>query len=45
MRRYLGDMDILKTTIVEAMAHKPERHYFYDGDKPQVVRLMNMTGG
>jgi GTP 3',8-cyclase len=45
MRRYPGDMDILKTTIVEAMAHKPERHYFYDDDKPQVVRMMNMTGG
>ncbi len=45
MRRHPGDMAILKTTIVEAMAHKPERHYFYDDDKPQVVRFMNVTGG
>ncbi|HEB27450.1 MAG TPA: GTP 3',8-cyclase MoaA [Porticoccus sp.] len=45
MRRNPGDIDILKATIVESMAHKPERHYFYDDDKPQVVRLMNVTGG
>ncbi len=45
IRRYPGDMDKLKTTIVEAMDIKPERHYFYDDDKPQVVRLMNVTGG
>lgn len=45
IRRYPGDMDKLKTTIIEAMDIKPERHYFYDDDKPQVVRLMNMTGG
>ena len=40
-----GDMDALKTTIVEAMAIKPERHHFYDADEPQVVRFMNATGG
>ena len=45
IRRYPGDMEKLKNTIVEAMDIKPERHYFYDDDKPQVVRLMNMTGG
>jgi len=45
IRRYPGDMEKLKNTIVEAMDIKPERHYFYDEDKPQVVRLMNMTGG
>jgi cyclic pyranopterin phosphate synthase len=45
IRRYPGNMEKLKTTIIEAMAIKPERHYFYDDDKPQVVRLMNMTGG
>ena len=45
MRRNPGDMEILKSTIVEAMANKPERHYFYDEDKPQIVRLMNVTGG
>lgn len=45
MRRNPGDIEILKATIVEAMAHKPERHYFYDEDKPQIVRFMNVTGG
>lgn len=45
IRRHPGDMDKLKNTIIEAMDIKPERHYFYDDDKPQVVRLMNMTGG
>ena len=38
-------MDDLKNTLVAAMDIKPERHYFYDRDHPQPVRLMNMTGG
>ncbi|MBT8145978.1 MAG: GTP 3',8-cyclase MoaA, partial [Gammaproteobacteria bacterium] len=37
--------DDLKQTIVDAMDIKPERHYFYDRDYAQPVRLMNMTGG
>lgn len=45
IRGYPGDIDKLKTTIIKAMDIKPERHYFYDDDKPQIVRLMNMTGG
>jgi cyclic pyranopterin phosphate synthase len=35
----------LKRSIVDSMAIKPERHYFYDKDHVQPVRLMNMTGG
>lgn len=35
----------LKKAIVESMAIKPERHYFYDKDHVQPLRLMNMTGG
>ncbi|MFM1897191.1 MAG: hypothetical protein RLZZ385_2265 [Pseudomonadota bacterium] len=35
----------LKQAIVKAMDLKPERHYFYDRDHAQPVRLMNMTGG
>ncbi len=35
----------LKWAIVGAMDIKPERHYFYDKDHAQPVRLMNMTGG
>jgi len=27
------------------MEIKPERHFFYDKDHAQPVRLMNMTGG
>lgn len=37
--------DDLKAAIVAAMDIKPERHYFYDKDHAQPVRLMNMTGG
>ena len=39
------DFDDLKTGIVAAMDLKPERHYFYDKEHAQPVRLMNMTGG
>ena len=39
------DFDDLKRIIVKAMDIKPERHYFYDRDHAQPVRLMNMTGG
>ncbi len=35
----------LKQAIVDSMDIKPERHYFYDKDHAQPVRLMNMTGG
>ena len=45
MRRYPGDMAALQGAIVNAMALKPERHYFYHDDKPQVLRFMNATGG
>jgi len=45
IRAHPGDMDVLKTAIVAAMAIKPERHHFYDPDRPQVVRFMNATGG
>jgi GTP 3',8-cyclase len=36
---------MLKQVIIDAMDIKPERHYFYDKDHVQPVRLMNMTGG
>ncbi|WP_272992160.1 GTP 3',8-cyclase MoaA [Porticoccus hydrocarbonoclasticus] len=45
IRAHPGDMDVLKTAIVAAIAIKPERHHFYDPDRPQVVRFMNATGG
>ena len=31
--------------IIKSMDLKPERHYFYDKEHAQPVRLMNMTGG
>ena len=37
--------DDLKQAIIASMDIKPERHYFYDKDHEQPVRLMNMTGG
>ncbi len=45
IRRYPGDRDKLKSTIVAAMAHKPEKHHFYQDDGEQIVRFMNTTGG
>lgn len=35
----------LKQAIIKAMDLKPERHFFYDKDHAQPIRLMNMTGG
>ena len=37
--------DILKSTIIGAMAIKPESHYFDLSETPQIVRFMNTTGG
>ena len=36
---------MLRDAIVAAMDLKPERHYFYEKDHAQPIRLMNMTGG
>lgn len=36
----------LRTQIINAMQHKPEKHTFdIHNDEPQIVRFMNMTGG
>ena len=40
-----SDDESLKQALIASMDIKPERHYFYDKDHPQPVRLMNMTGG
>ncbi|AZZ90509.1 GTP 3',8-cyclase MoaA [Hahella sp. KA22] len=40
-----GRPDQLKPAIVDAMAIKPERHYFNLEEEAQIVRFMNMTGG
>jgi len=44
VRRYPGDMNALKERITEAIAFKPERHYF-DPQSTQILRFMNATGG
>ncbi len=45
VRRHPGNRDKLQQAIVEAIKIKPERHYFSHDEEPQIVRLMNMTGG
>ncbi len=45
VRSHAGDIDALKQVIVDAIARKPERHYFALNGDPQIVRFMNMTGG
>lgn len=45
VRAYPGDRERLKKAIVDAIAIKPERHYFSHDDQPQILRLMNVTGG
>jgi cyclic pyranopterin phosphate synthase len=44
VRRFPGEIEPIKQAIIEAVKHKPERHYF-DVNEPQIVRFMNMTGG
>jgi len=45
LRAHPGDEERLKQAIVQAMAIKPERHYFDVGAKPVIFRHMNVTGG
>lgn len=46
LRRYPGDRQRLKHTIIEAISRKPERHYFeQQQEQPQILRFMNATGG
>ncbi len=45
MRRYPGDTQRLKASIVAAMKKKPERHHFTTDGEVQIVRFMNATGG
>jgi cyclic pyranopterin phosphate synthase len=45
LREHPGDELLLEQQIRVAMDLKPQRHYFYDKDAPQIVRFMNTTGG
>ena len=35
----------IKTTIIQSLSIKPERHVFDQPEEPQIVRFMNATGG
>lgn len=37
--------DEIKSTIIDSLVIKPERHVFDRPDEPQIVRFMNATGG
>lgn len=45
VKAYPNETEQLKKTIVDAMAIKPERHYFDLDEAPSIVRFMNTTGG
>lgn len=45
LRSHPGDSARLKKTLLEAMAIKPERHYFNLAEQPIILRHMNATGG
>jgi cyclic pyranopterin phosphate synthase len=45
LRDPLSDDAVLKQALVNSMEIKPERHFFYDSDHAQPVRLMNTIGG
>ena len=45
LRSSSSTLEDLKEAIIQSMDLKPERHYFYDKEHAQPVRLMNMTGG
>src|SRR5690606_7901670 len=45
LREAPGDTALLKQTIIDAMAIKPEKHHFNLDEAPQILRFMNATGG
>ncbi|WOJ97889.1 GTP 3',8-cyclase MoaA [Congregibacter brevis] len=49
LREYLrspgSTTEELQTVLHDAMAIKPERHYFDNSEEPQILRFMNATGG
>ena len=40
-----GDLEMLKKSIIEGMAIKPERHHFELEAQPVIFRHMSVTGG
>ncbi len=44
VRAHPGEQERLKGSIINGLKNKPERHYF-DPQRTDIVRFMNMTGG
>jgi len=45
IRRYPGDIERLKQSIIDSMAIKPEGHHFNIQEQPVIFRHMSVTGG
>jgi len=45
VRQFPGDIDTLKTAILEAITRKPKEHQFDPNGEAQILRFMNATGG
>ena len=45
IRSSSGDLELLKKSIIEAMAIKPEKHHFEVETQPVIFRHMSVTGG
>ncbi|MBR9728635.1 GTP 3',8-cyclase MoaA [Shewanella intestini] len=45
VRAYPGDIDRLKTAILNGIKNKPKEHHFGQQDEVQILRFMNATGG
>jgi len=45
VRENPGNMEILKQTIIDSMAIKPQGHEFDLSTRPVIIRHMNVTGG
>jgi len=45
IRRYPGDIERLKQSIIDSMAIKPEGHDFNIQEQPVIFRHMSVTGG
>ncbi|MCL1049830.1 GTP 3',8-cyclase MoaA [Shewanella abyssi] len=45
VREFPGDIEKLKTAILDGIKHKPKEHRFDPNGETQILRFMNATGG
>lgn len=45
VREHPGDIERLKTAILNGIKHKPKEHHFDPNGETQILRFMNATGG